>query len=302
MRLLTLTLALLLVGCDSSYSDAEEPSDTTAPVITLVGANPLMLDFGTAYVEPGATAQDDTDGDLTAAIEIDAMEVDALVEGTYTVRYSVTDAAGNAAAATRTVTVGEPPALGVATYEVTFVSTWSAATHPADFPSNAHFSQLVGAAHAPDVALFEVGATATEGIRLMAEKGQNAVLQGEVEALSGNVTFISGPALADSPDEDMLTFTADGDAGHIALTLVSMVAPSPDWFIGVDGLALVENSQWIDTATVELVVYDAGTDSGQSYRAANDPTSPREAISESDHAYFADDRRIVGTLTLRRLP
>ncbi|MEM9998238.1 MAG: immunoglobulin-like domain-containing protein, partial [Bacteroidota bacterium] len=242
MRLLTLTLALLLLGCDTTDAEPEAPLDTTAPVITLLGDNPLALAFGTAYVEPGATAQDDTDGDLTAAIEIDAMEVDALVAGTYTVRYSVTDGAGNEASAARTVTVGEPPALGVATYEVTFVSTWSAATHPADFPSNAHFSQLVGAAHAPNVSLFEVSTMASEGIRLMAEKGQNAVLKSEVEALSGDVTFISGPALADSPDEDMLTFTADGDAGHIALTLVSMVAPSPDWFIGVDGLALVENS------------------------------------------------------------
>ena len=71
MRFLPLTLALLLVGCDSTYSDSEEPRDTTAPVITLAGANPRSLDYGEVYVEPGATAQDDTDGDLTASIAID---------------------------------------------------------------------------------------------------------------------------------------------------------------------------------------------------------------------------------------
>ncbi|MEL7363934.1 MAG: spondin domain-containing protein, partial [Bacteroidota bacterium] len=257
------------------------------------------LDFGTAYVEPGATAQDDTDGDLTAAIEIDGA-VDALAEGSYTIQYSVTDAAGNDASATRTVLVGAPPALGVATFEVTFASTWSAATHPTDFPSSAHFSRLVGAVHAPEAALFEIGGTASDGIKDMAERGVNTALRAEVDALGDAADYLSGPILNDSPDSGTMTFTANGDAGHTALSLVSMVAPSPDWFIGVDRLALVENRQWIDEAVVELVVYDAGTDSGQSYRAANAATSPREAIAESDHAYFADDRRLIGTLTIRR--
>ena len=301
MRFLPLTLALLLVGCDSTYSDSEEPRDTTAPVITLAGANPLSLNFGEAYVEPGATAQDDTDGDLTASIAIDGT-VDALTEGTYTVQYSVSDAAGNEASATRTVQVGAPPALGVATYEVTFEATWSMDTHPADFPPNAHFSRLVGAVHAPDLALFDVGTMASDGIKDMAERGVNTALQGEVAALGDNAAYLSGPILNDAPDRGTMTFTADGDAGLTALSLVSMVAPSPDWFIGVDALARVENRQWIDDATVELAVYDAGTDSGQSYRASNAPTSPRLAIAESDHAYFADARRFIGTLTIRRLP
>jgi hypothetical protein len=40
-------------------------NDVTAPVITLVGDNPLELDLGEAYTEAGATATDDVDGDLT---------------------------------------------------------------------------------------------------------------------------------------------------------------------------------------------------------------------------------------------
>ncbi|MEM6782333.1 MAG: spondin domain-containing protein [Bacteroidota bacterium] len=306
MRFLLLALALLLVGCDTTDSTPEVPTpevplDTTAPVITLLGANPMALDFGEAYVEPGATAQDDTDGDLSAALNIDATDVDALTEGSYSVRYSVTDAAGNEASVTRTVAVGAPPALGVASYEVTFDATWSAATHPTDFPSNAHFSRLVGAAHRPTDALFEVGGLASDGIKDMAERGANSALQAEVEALDG-LDFLSGPILNDSPDSGTMTLTADGDAGHTALTLVSMVAPSPDWFIGIDRFTLVDGFAWIDEAKVELVVYDAGTDGGQSYRAANAATNPREAIAESDHAYFADDRRFIGTLTIRRLP
>ena len=43
------------------------PPDTTPPVITVVGANPLTLTEGDPYTDPGATASDDVDGDLTSA-------------------------------------------------------------------------------------------------------------------------------------------------------------------------------------------------------------------------------------------
>ncbi len=79
--------------------------DVTAPVITLLGDNPLNLSVGDAYTEFGATATDNIDGDLTASIAIDASTVDVNTEGTYTVAYSVSDAAGNLATAARTVSV-----------------------------------------------------------------------------------------------------------------------------------------------------------------------------------------------------
>ncbi len=39
--------------------------DTTPPVITLVGANPFTVNQGGTYTDPGATATDNVDGDLT---------------------------------------------------------------------------------------------------------------------------------------------------------------------------------------------------------------------------------------------
>jgi hypothetical protein len=80
--------------------------DTTAPVITLTGANPQSLSQGDAYAELGATAMDTVDGDLTAMLIIDASAVDTAAPGDYTVTYDVSDAAGNAAVTlTRTVRV-----------------------------------------------------------------------------------------------------------------------------------------------------------------------------------------------------
>ena len=87
--------------------------DTTAPVIELLGANPQELTVGDAYVELGATASDDTDGDISASIVTDATAVDTATAGSYSVTYNVSDAAGNPATeVVRTVTVEEATVSG----------------------------------------------------------------------------------------------------------------------------------------------------------------------------------------------
>lgn len=82
-----------------------EAVDTTPPVITLLGDNPLTVTQGQAYVEPGFTATDDTDGNITANVIVSG-SVDTNVIGQYTLNYNVSDAAGNAAVQrTRTIDV-----------------------------------------------------------------------------------------------------------------------------------------------------------------------------------------------------
>ena len=71
--------------------------DTTAPVINLLGDNPLSMIVGTTYTELGATATDNVDGDISANIVIDPSAVNSGAVGTYTVTYNVSDAAGNVA-------------------------------------------------------------------------------------------------------------------------------------------------------------------------------------------------------------
>ena len=79
--------------------------DTTAPVITLLGDNPMTIEVGTTFTDPGATASDAGDGDLTSSIVVSG-SVDTSTIGTYTLTYDVSDTSGNAAdSVTRTVNV-----------------------------------------------------------------------------------------------------------------------------------------------------------------------------------------------------
>lgn len=88
--------------------DAGDEEDTEDPVITLNGDNPMELEVGDTYEEPGATAEDDVDGDVSDDIDISGSDdVDTSEPGEYDVTYTVSDEAGNKAEETRTVNVVE---------------------------------------------------------------------------------------------------------------------------------------------------------------------------------------------------
>lgn len=83
------------------------PIDSEAPVITLNGDNPITVKQGDPYNEPGATANDNFDGDVSDNIKISG-DVDTNTIGTYTVTYTVSDSVGNVSTVERTVNVVEP--------------------------------------------------------------------------------------------------------------------------------------------------------------------------------------------------
>ena len=171
-------------------------------------------------------------------------------------------------------------AQSTALYRVTFEATWSAATHPEDFPPDPHFSGLVGATHDAATVLWAEGTLASEGIESMAETGAKTLLIAEAEALiaGGHAEFVlSGGGIPVSPGAVSMEVAVS--EGFPRVSLVSMVAPSPDWFVGVTGLDLFEGGAWAPEATVPLYVYDAGTDSGLTYTAPDEDTVPPELIA-----------------------
>ncbi len=81
------------------------PADTVKPVITLNGSASMSIVQGSSFTDPGATASDDRDGNLSSKIVVFG-SVNTATAGIYTLSYNVKDAAGNVATTqTRTVTV-----------------------------------------------------------------------------------------------------------------------------------------------------------------------------------------------------
>ena len=93
--------------------------DNIQPVITLNGATDMTTSLNGTFVDPGATANDNVDGDLTANIVVTSnLDVDQV--GNYHVYYNVEDSQGNnAAQATRNVTVVNDADFLIGSYSTT---------------------------------------------------------------------------------------------------------------------------------------------------------------------------------------
>lgn len=90
--------------------------DTEKPVITLNGSDVIDLYVGDAYVEHGATALDNVDGDISSRVSVEIKDsnnttvgsINTSEVGEYSVIYSVQDTAGNIAeSVVRTVRINE---------------------------------------------------------------------------------------------------------------------------------------------------------------------------------------------------
>jgi hypothetical protein len=145
-----------LVGCgsggDAEIKDTIAPvADTESPVIILVGNEVINLLVGETYVEQGVTISDNVDTNLSAVI---TGEVDTSTAGSYTITYTVTDAANNQSFITRTIIVEE--ALAPSTNAYIFDSenedsfymeywgdTWSTGTEYTDQPADTTYSKAL---------------------------------------------------------------------------------------------------------------------------------------------------------------
>lgn len=185
-------------------------------------------------------------------------------------------------------------------YKVTLNATWSAYSHPTDFPDDPHFSGLIGTTHNSSIELWQEGQLASPGIQNMAEKGKKSPLDGEIDAFIDDgsaLCKLSGDGIGTSPGCVSLTFAIDED--HPLVSLVTMIAPSPDWFVGVSSLSLFENGTWVESKALDLYPYDAGTDSGTTYTSENEVTDPAVNIYEIETAPFIKDSGVqpLGTFT-----
>lgn len=84
--------------------------DITPPKVTLGGYESIIVIKGNKYEEKGAKAFDNRDGDITDKLKIDGV-IDTDKTGTYIIKYSASDLAGNTGYKTREIKVVEPESV-----------------------------------------------------------------------------------------------------------------------------------------------------------------------------------------------
>lgn len=162
-------------------------------------------------------------------------------------------------------------------YNITFQSTWNATDH-SSIPDGAHWSDLIMIYHSTPNQFLEFGQNASLGIKNLAELGDNTELYNEVGAAgnagtAGQITVIpfTTPNNATVTAEEQVVLCQD----FRYMTILSMVAPSPDWFIAANSIEIISSTNgWVDYLELDVYAYDAGTDDGTNYDSPNSPNTP----------------------------
>jgi len=170
-----------------------------------------------------------------------------------------------------------------------------------DLPSNAHWSPLVGVLHTSDIQFFAFNELASQGVQNIAELGVADVFSEEVDqAIQAGMAqqYLELGALANSSLGTLETTNIEVSADYPLISVLSMIAPSPDWMIAIHDIALLDgNGDFIEEIVIPLFPYDAGTDSGIEYASPNEVTDPPTGIT-SLQSIFPFSSETVGTITL----
>lgn len=113
----TLLIATAILVLSAFIFNACTKDDTTKPVITLKGQQSMTVVLNGTFTDPGYTAEDDEDGDISSSVVVSGT-VDVNSAGTYTLTYTVSDAAGNIGTIERTVKVENAAAYLQGSYNV----------------------------------------------------------------------------------------------------------------------------------------------------------------------------------------
>lgn len=186
-----------------------------------------------------------------------------------------------------------------AMYELTYNFTWDETTHPTTIPAGFHFSPPIAVIHGQPDNIFAVGELATDGVQDVAETGKTDTIASEIDGLGDAV---SDHSIINLSSRKRIQLQATSD--HPYFSFLTMLAPSPDWFVGTSGYSLVDTEgKWLDTVTIDLSAFDAGTDSGEDFTSDNIVTDPQKTISEPlEEAFKAAAREgSFGSITLTRI-
>jgi Spondin_N len=163
-----------------------------------------------------------------------------------------------------------------ATYSIEVTGKWSAP----DFtvPAGVHFTNFAGMVHNANGELWKPGQIATKGVENVAETGSTTVILVEIDSIIRSKNALSLILFPPPSATGTRRSTVYCNSNYSMVSFASMIAPSPDWFIGLSGLNLYTNNRWVSDTTIQLFTYDAGTEDGDVFGYANPATTPQQPI------------------------
>ena len=165
-------------------------------------------------------------------------------------------------------------------YRVKVIGNWNGTNHPVDYPSNSHFSPVIGMTHKQGVRFFQLNNLASDGMENMSETGGTSPLDSEIQAVintGGANKLIRESGLSSGSGSYSFDLIVNKDFPSV--TLVSMIAPSPDWFVAAENVLLFEDNCFVNHKLVNTVTYDAGTDDGVTFKSPDADTQPPGLIT-----------------------
>ena len=200
---------------------------------------------------------------------------------------------------------------GQAKYSLTFSNLLTPARFGSLIPSaGLFFSPPVAVSHSNRVSLLTVRGLASPQVEEIAENGNNAPLVTLARSLE-SPGLVRSVSTADGPTGPgkSTTLTVTVDCERPFVTMLGMIAPSPDWIVQVSNRNMFSerSSRFVSWSSGDLIAYDAGVDSGREFTdpadpSLDDPTMPPKNIAplrEDDTDRF--DGRVVGSYKFKRM-
>eukprot|EP00210_Caulerpa_lentillifera_P004433 g4230.t1 len=205
-----------------------------------------------------------------------------------------------------------------ATYKVSVFCDWNAEKHPRDYPSGAHFSLMCGTVHNSKYTMWKLGGKASKGVQDIAELGDCRAFINEVEECDKQGTcsldaYFDWPCRSRGHTGGVCKFTGELTVSptYPLISMLTMLAPSPDWMVGVNSVNLCTigkktgRKRWMKRCPPEgarkLNALDAGTDDGPSFNSADKITNPRGNITEFngetiDNIFYNDKDNVLNPI------
>ena len=197
-----------------------------------------------------------------------------------------------------------------ARYSVVFVPSWNPSTHPLEYPvthgKKGLLTPIIGATHNGKYRIFKPGTRPTPGLERLSERGKHDPLDSEIRAAIEAGTagiLIKADAGSEGLNHAPVSLDFEVSSKFSMVSLVGMIAPSPDWFYGASAVQLKSKGRWVPNKTVTVYAYDSGGDLGTTYMAedVDAKRKQRTKLNESKHFVRRGKPVPVGVFVFKRL-